>query len=597
MKKILIIIFGIILHYVAFAQTPLWQLEETGFYNIGAPDTSLAALKADFFNAYPSSRYYTPVFNLIHYYGMQEKQLILDTLRIYVTKPMIWWTQYYIYQCLRGYFGDAGAIAGLDTVVAMSKEVDVRTRSIYLLAQQGYYNYYTVAESLFTTNDKTPLLGMILGLYGKQPAYYNQVKTLLEQSILNPSASYPEIASSVRILKECDSSYAVQLLQQRYQSASGDLRSFLFRELKSYDADGQPERTMESVTIEPDEFTRGDYFPSFIFITDYGMTKRYLEPFFIKFCIDWLPNEATPKNSVRHSINFFLEDFYPLPPSASTPADTLLQKLTALKDTMVAYNWVGGANYIQTLTTILNNANTKLQQGDSINTAYYITSFKNLVDTEHQDTLNTTTDFITTEAWKYLHYNAQYLLEKLPNIEPTLTTLNGSMTLTGVPTFTLTLTGEKFTIGTVAQWNGQPLPTTYISSTQLQCTINANLVQTPSIDSLSVKTVHYISNTKPFNVVTQFPQPLTPIFNCITMGQQGNYTAYFGYNNQNTVNIILPKGTQNILTSPFPLTTNPPEIFEVGTHNKTFNITTKGLLKWLLNGTEVQATAGATRCQ
>ncbi len=48
-----------------------------------------------------------------------------------------------------------------------------------------------------------------------------------------------------------------------------------------------------------------------------------------------------------------------------------------------------------------------------------------------------------------------------------ITSLSPASAISGGPAFTLTVNGYGFTSDTVVEWNNAPLPTTYVSPTQL----------------------------------------------------------------------------------------------------------------------------------
>ena len=60
----------------------------------------------------------------------------------------------------------------------------------------------------------------------------------------------------------------------------------------------------------------------------------------------------------------------------------------------------------------------------------------------------------------------------------TISSLNPNSATAGGQPFVLTLNGGGFLTGAVVQWNGQSLPTTFISSSQLTASISANLIAT-----------------------------------------------------------------------------------------------------------------------
>lgn len=72
------------------------------------------------------------------------------------------------------------------------------------------------------------------------------------------------------------------------------------------------------------------------------------------------------------------------------------------------------------------------------------------------------------------------------NPTPILSSLTPSSVSAGVPGFTLTVKGKCFNFGSVVNWNGAPLSTTYVSSTLLKATVPAALVASPGIASVTV---------------------------------------------------------------------------------------------------------------
>jgi len=54
------------------------------------------------------------------------------------------------------------------------------------------------------------------------------------------------------------------------------------------------------------------------------------------------------------------------------------------------------------------------------------------------------------------------------------------------PSFTLTVNGTGFVSGSVVNWNGTPLSTTFVSDSQLTATVPASNIATPSTSSITV---------------------------------------------------------------------------------------------------------------
>ena len=80
--------------------------------------------------------------------------------------------------------------------------------------------------------------------------------------------------------------------------------------------------------------------------------------------------------------------------------------------------WIDNLSFVNSITNYLITAKTKLQAGDSVGCYQSVKQFQNGVNAEYRDTLNTTPNFVTIEGWKFLYYNSQYILERLPKPPP-----------------------------------------------------------------------------------------------------------------------------------------------------------------------------------
>ncbi len=73
-----------------------------------------------------------------------------------------------------------------------------------------------------------------------------------------------------------------------------------------------------------------------------------------------------------------------------------------------------------------------------------------------------------------------------PNPVPVITEISPASMIVGGPPPTLTVTGTRFIPESRIQYNGAPLPTTFISSTQLTANLELGLVQTPALAEVTV---------------------------------------------------------------------------------------------------------------
>jgi hypothetical protein len=74
------------------------------------------------------------------------------------------------------------------------------------------------------------------------------------------------------------------------------------------------------------------------------------------------------------------------------------------------------------------------------------------------------------------------------NASPSVTQLSPALIAAGSSTLTLTVDGTGFTAGSTVLWNGQALPTTFVSGGQMTATVDASLIQQLGWSQVSVTT-------------------------------------------------------------------------------------------------------------
>ena len=111
----------------------------------------------------------------------------------------------------------------------------------------------------------------------------------------------------------------------------------------------------------------------------------------------------------------------PIDVTIITPDKVLLDTLVSLKHQAFSRGWLGDKNFVNELDNHLENAQKHLAKGDSVNSGKEVEKFQEKVNKEYQKTIedkkkNKPRDkrFVTVEGWKFLFYNAQYILDRLP---------------------------------------------------------------------------------------------------------------------------------------------------------------------------------------
>ena len=84
---------------------------------------------------------------------------------------------------------------------------------------------------------------------------------------------------------------------------------------------------------------------------------------------------------------------------------------------------------------------------------------------------------------------------------PTLTSIDPNTTFNGSPAITLTAKGTGFVTGSQVVWNGNPLTTTFVSSTQLTASVPAAYLTTVGVENVFVFNPDFtVSTTLPFTI-------------------------------------------------------------------------------------------------
>jgi len=207
-----------------------------------------------------------------------------------------------------------------------------------------------------------------------------------------------------------------------------------------------------------------------------------------KYVLDLYKNNTFPADRSFVEIELNQYPFHLSPPS-NIKSKMLLDSLTNSLPQLLNYNWIGNQNFVSELNEYLANAQNKLNTGDSINCARQIRIFQQLVDQEYRDSLNNNGKFVTVEGWKFLYYNAQYILDRSPQIppDPIIINIAPANIIANSNPFTLTVTGKNFLSGSTVYWNNQPKATTFISDTILQCGILAGDITAVDSPFVTVK--------------------------------------------------------------------------------------------------------------
>ncbi|HEY9167695.1 MAG TPA: hypothetical protein VIS48_16195 [Candidatus Kryptonia bacterium] len=183
----------------------------------------------------------------------------------------------------------------------------------------------------------------------------------------------------------------------------------------------------------------------------------------------------------------------------------------------------------------------------------------------------------------------------------TIGTISPQNVLVGSGSFTLSVPGKNFTTASKVQLNGTNRATAFVSDTLLQATVRAGDIDTVTVAYIAVRdsiapSSHAATDSSALNVVSLPQQSLQPILDCVTRVNDSTYTAWFGYENDDTTSIFVPVGAQNKF-SPVPNDRTQPTLFEPGKKDRVFSVVFNGKnLTWKLNGNEVTASRKSSAC-
>ena len=135
------------------------------------------------------------------------------------------------------------------------------------------------------------------------------------------------------------------------------------------------------------------------------------------FLTNYIQNE--PNDTIKSLIQLEIETFRPPTPDSTESTNSLLNSLYNYVDSVYNYAWLNNLEFKDELQLILQSAKTNLQNGDSLACREDVKAFQDSVNYVFADSLNQDPRFVTLEGWKFLYWNAQYILDRLPEIPST----------------------------------------------------------------------------------------------------------------------------------------------------------------------------------
>jgi len=418
-KNIILLFFVINLLKTNILAQNMWQLTEPdngSIVNSLSLDSLMNIIQydEDGWNSNPNL-YEDAVIFLLNNYKNSGSEFLLENLNTKIDNTIegpfkfFQWQKYYVDQYAKGILGDTNAILSMDSIARFCPDDFYKLLAIRRLAEIGYFNYWNIVK-----NNKDRLNGRVTFLiYGKDLEYRKEVLDTLESELIKiNSQNWEKIISLCEDIYFIDSSFGIEKLNEYFQNSSGLMRYNYFFQLGILDKGGQVNRTIFAIMNESNDSVRAEFIPRYSSIKNNLNSTLYLEPNFINNLINIIGIDL---NSITYNkIKQFLKSFIPLPPDSAIATNYLLDNLNNYVDSVFNYTWLGDVSFSNELKNVLTTAQTNLQNGDSLACRVQVKAFQELVDNVYKDSLNADPRFVTIEGWKFLYWNAQYILDRLP---------------------------------------------------------------------------------------------------------------------------------------------------------------------------------------
>ncbi len=293
----------------------------------------------------------------------------------------------------------------------------------YLLAEDVYELKAQAVRILFDRGDysRTPFLfeyieakkpgiavipyDLLPEVIENVPQYADQAKAELRRIILELDDDYYSNISLIRLAKISGDELIQDLLYVMENSNNSTLKNIAYDELEKRNYPGFEELTKQQFVSD---YTRAE---SMLI----KLLTKYNSPPIYKFILDNYKNVLDQNDAEFYTASFnSIRKNVPLYPPKFNTLFEQFDYFNNLCDTLVIYTWLGDLQFKDELQAILQSAKTNLLAGDSLACRVEVKSFQDSVDYVYADSLNTDPRFVTIEGWKFLYWNAQYILDRLP---------------------------------------------------------------------------------------------------------------------------------------------------------------------------------------
>ena len=299
-------------------------------------------------------------------------------------------------------------IANLNYVFEPENINEQKADAIAMLIKKGDYSrvgfLFEYIDMLKPAVASTPFNVLNL-IVENVPEYSEQAKAEFRRIALNSNDDYYAPMSLLFLVDYYGEELIPDLVYIIYNSQLSQMKSIAYDELEK-----QNYSDMETIT-------------KYLFLNekDYklkwinNLITKYATPSNYKFIQDNYQNIIVPEWLPAYREYFQQTKLSnPLYPPSFNNLFEQFDYFINLCDSLFNYTWLGDLTFSNELKNILTIAKTNLQNGDSLACRVQVKAFQDLVDNVYKDSLNTDPRFVTIEGWKFLYWNAQYILDRLP---------------------------------------------------------------------------------------------------------------------------------------------------------------------------------------
>jgi hypothetical protein len=422
-KHMILVLFVNALVALCLCSQGLWNLTPSeNIYRLLPRDTETEELKRIITESDRIYHVYAATLILIDRGGEAVKDFILNTLRKNYTPDEFdyrEWGNYYSYQKYLYHYGEGNPVQGMRNLAEHTEApLSYRCLAIGALAELVYYEHIDVLKEHFDESDVEPV-PIVLVRYGKQPQFKEEVGDIFANVVMN-SDDRMDFSRAVSNLAEVDKERAISLLEERYFNVGAEIRSSIVTYLRKYDLYNMPERYIQFMPHEDVGNNRTIMVPFYSSILEGNRSIKFLEPDYVSFIANWREQES--HEVVLMYIDWFLEEFKPLPPPDDKPLNEAIEDLRGLLFSIAEYDMVGDQLLIQELEGYITEAVGQVNFGNEPEAARQLLAFQTVVSDKRESTIDSEEQgtplpqrLITSEGYRYLYYAVGYILDRLPD--------------------------------------------------------------------------------------------------------------------------------------------------------------------------------------